>query len=71
MHILSMNGRCLKDEIRAPRLGWLGSLFLGFGLVGRGYLALEGGRELRAGVEGGVGAAVAELWSQESAEIRS
>jgi len=63
-----MKGRCPKDEIRAPRLGWLGFLFLGFGLVGRGRLALEGGREQRAVMEGGAGAPVAEPRCQESEE---
>ena len=63
-----MKARGPEDEIRAPRLGWLGYLFLGFGLVGRGRLALEGGRELTAVMEGGAGASVAGLRSRESEE---
>ena len=54
-----MKARGPEVEIRAPRLGWLGFLFLGSGLAGRGRLALEGGRELRGVMEGGAGAAVA------------
>ena len=63
-----MKARGPEDESRAPRLGWLGCLFLGFGLGGRGRLALEGGRELMAVAEGGAGASAAGLRSQESEE---